>query len=30
MNKILQLALIYAPNADPMKTILTLANRNLV
>ena len=28
MNKILQLALIYAPNADPMATILTLAKKH--
>lgn len=28
MNKILQLALIYAPNADPMKTISTLAKKH--
>lgn len=28
MNKILQLALIHAPNADPMATILTLAKNH--
>ena len=28
MNKILQLALIHAPNADPMTTILTLAKNH--